>query len=109
MASEKVIQVNDGNFEAEVLSSSLPVLIDFGATWCAPCRAVAPLIDQLADEYEGRAKVAKLDVDDSPGTAAKYGIRSVPTLMVIKDGEVVTQQVGALPKARIAALIDRAL
>jgi len=109
MASEKVVQINDGNFESEVLNSSLPVLIDFGATWCAPCRAVAPLIEQLAEEYEGRAKVASLDVDDSPGTASKYGIRSVPTLMVFKDGELVTQQVGALPKAKIAALIDQAL
>ena len=109
MAGEKVIPVNDLNFETEVLESSVPVLVDFTATWCQPCRAVAPLVDQLAGEYEGRVKVTAVDIDESPGTAQKFQIRGVPTLLMIKGGEVVGQQVGAVPKAKIAALIDRAL
>lgn len=106
---EKVIPVNDINFDSEVLKSSVPVLVDFSATWCGPCRAIAPLVDQLAGEYDGRVKVTTLDIDESPATAQKYGIRGVPTLLMIKDGEVVAQQVGAAPKAKIAALMDRGL
>jgi len=106
---EKVIPVNDLNFESEVLKSSVPVLIDFSATWCQPCRAIAPLVDQLAGEYEGRVKVTAVDIDESPGTAQKYGIRGVPTLIMIKDGQIVGQQVGAVPKAKILSLIDGAL
>jgi thioredoxin 1 len=106
---EKVIPVNDINFDSEVLKSSVPVLVDFSATWCGPCRTIAPLVDQLAGEYDGRVKVTTLDIDESPATAQKYGIRGVPTLLMIKDGEVVAQQVGAAPKAKIAALMDRGL
>jgi thioredoxin 1 len=106
---EKVIPVNDLNFEAEVLNSTVPVLVDFSATWCQPCRAIAPLVDQLAGEYEGRVKVTALDIDESPGTAQKYQIRGVPTLLMIKNGQVVGQQVGAVPKAKIASLINGAL
>ena len=109
MASNNVIIVNDGNFDSEVLRSSLPVLIDFTATWCQPCRAVAPLVDQVADEYKDQFKVAKVDIDDSPAIARKYGIRGVPTLLVIKDGDVFDQMVGAVPKAQIVALVKRAL
>jgi thioredoxin 1 len=109
MASEKVVTVNDSNFESEVLKSSVPVLVDFTASWCGPCRAIAPVIEGLAEEYQGRAKVAKLDVDDSPAIASRYGVRGVPTLIVIKGGQVVDQQVGAAPKARILALLERAL
>ena len=109
MASEKVIIVNDSNFDSEVLKSSVPVLVDFTATWCQPCRAIAPLIDQIAGEYQGRAKVAKLDVDESPATATKYAIRGVPTLLLIKGGQVIDQQVGAAPKSKIFALLERAL
>lgn len=108
-AGEKVIPVNDINFDSEVLKSSVPVLVDFSATWCGPCRAIAPLVDQLAGEYDGRVKVTTLDIDESPATAQKYGIRGVPTLLMIKDGQVVAQQVGAAPKAKIAALMDRGL
>lgn len=109
MAGEKVIPVNDLNFDTEVLKSELPVLVDFSATWCQPCRAIAPLVDQLAGEYEGKVKVTAVDIDESPGTAEKFGIRGVPTLVMVKGGEVVGQQVGAVPKVKIAALIDSAL
>lgn len=109
MAGNKVIAVNDMNFDDEVLKSSVPVLVDFGATWCQPCRAIAPLVDQLAGEYEGRVKVTALDIDESPATAQKFQIRGVPTLLLIKDGKVVGQQVGAVPKAKIAALMNGAL
>lgn len=108
-AGEKVIPVNDINFDSEVLKSSVPVLVDFSATWCGPCRAIAPLVDQLAGEYNGRVKVTTVDIDESPATAQKYGIRGVPTLLMIKDGQVVAQQVGAAPKAKIAALMERGL
>ncbi len=109
MSGEDVIPVNDLNFEEEVLKSDVPVLVDFTATWCQPCRAVAPLVDQLATEYKGRMKVTSLDIDESPGTAQKYGIRGVPTLIVVKNGDIVGQQVGAIPKVKIAALMDSAL
>ena len=109
MSGEKVINVNDVNFEAEVLKSSVPVLVDFSATWCQPCRAIAPLVDQLAGEFEGRVKVTAVDIDESPATAQKFQIRGVPTLLMIKDGKVVGQQVGAAPKTKIQALIEGAL
>ncbi len=109
MAGKNIHSVNDLNFDSEVVKSDMPVLVDFTATWCGPCRQIAPLVDQLADEYDGRVKVTKLDIDDSPGTAQKYGIRGVPTLLMFKGGEVVGQQVGAAPKKVIAQLIDRGL
>ncbi|MEM1413637.1 MAG: thioredoxin [Myxococcota bacterium] len=109
MAGNNVHTVNDLNFDAEVLGSDLPVLVDFGATWCGPCKQIEPFVDQLADEYQGKVKVVKVDIDDSQGTAAKYGIRGVPTLKVFKGGEVVAEQVGAAPKAKIAALMERGL
>lgn len=108
-AGDKVIPVNDLNFESEVLKSNVPVLVDFSATWCQPCRAIAPFVNQLASEYEGRVKVTALDIDESPGTAQRFQIRGVPTLLMIKNGEVVGQQVGAVPKVKIQALMDGAL
>ena len=109
MAGDNVIPVNDLNFESEVLEAKVPVLIDFSATWCQPCRAIAPLVNELAGEFEGKVKVTTVDIDESPSTAEKYGIRGVPTLIMVKSGEVVGQQVGAVPKAKIAALINSAL
>lgn len=109
MSGDKVITVNDINFDSEVLKSEIPVLVDFSATWCQPCRAIAPLVNQLAGEYEGRVKVTAIDIDESPATAQKYQIRGVPTLLVIKGGKVVGTQVGAAPKTKIAALMDGAL
>jgi thioredoxin 1 len=95
----KYVEVTDATFEQEVLKSELPVLVDFWAVWCAPCRMVAPIVEQLADEKEGSLKVTKMDVDNNPDTAMKYGIRSIPTLLVFKGGEVVDQIIGAVPKS----------
>ena len=109
MASEKVLTLGDDNFESEVLQSGTPVLVDFWATWCAPCKAIAPVVDTLAEEYEGKVKVGKVNVDDNPGTPGKYGVRGIPTIILFKDGKVVDQVVGAVPKAQLEALLKKAL
>ena len=106
MASDKIKVFNDANFEQAVLRAELPVLVDFTATWCGPCRALAPIIDQLASELDGKVAVGKLDVDDSPVTAGKFGVRGVPMLMVFKDGQRVAQHVGLTTKARILELLE---
>lgn len=103
------INVNDDDFEAEVLKAQGPVLVDFWAAWCGPCRMVAPVVHELAGEYAGRVKVCKLDVDAAQKTAAAYGVRSIPTLLVIKDGKVVDQLIGAVPKRQIADKLDAVL
>ena len=100
----KPIEITDGNFETEVLQSDKPVLIDFWAAWCAPCRMIAPIVEELAQDYDGRIKVGKLDVDVNQQTAIKYGVRSIPTVLIIKDGEVADTIIGALPKQ---AFIDK--
>ena len=103
----KYVEVSDATFEEEVLKSDLPVLVDFWAVWCAPCRMIAPIVEELAEEKEGVLKVAKMDVDHNPEVAAKYGIRSIPTLLVFKNGEVVDQIVGALPKGVIESKLEK--
>jgi thioredoxin 1 len=109
MASDKIANVTDASFEADVLKSSQPVLIDFWATWCGPCRAIAPVVEQLAGEYEGKVKVVKVNIDENPKTPTAYDVRSIPTLLMFKDGKVVGQIVGAVAKPRIEELVKKAL
>ena len=97
----KPITITDDNFETEVLKSENPVLIDFWATWCGPCRIIAPIVEELASEYSGKAKVGKLDVDNNQQTAIKYGVRSIPTLLIFKNGELKETIIGAVPKVQI--------
>jgi len=109
MASDKVVHVTDDNFDGEVLKSSTPVLVDFWASWCAPCKAISPVIDALAEEYDGKVKVAKLNVDESSATPSKYGVRGIPALILFKNGQIVDQLVGAVPKNQLDSLIQKAL
>jgi thioredoxin 1 len=109
MASDNVATFTDANFDAEVLQSAIPVLVDFWATWCAPCKAIAPTLDTLADEYAGKIKVGKVNVDENPATPSKYAVRGIPTILLIKGGQVVDQVVGAVPKSQLEALINKAL
>ena len=102
-----VQEVSDANFEAEVLKSEIPVLIDFWAPWCAPCHAIGPVIDELAGEYGGKLKVVKMNVDENPQTPGKFGVRSIPNLLFIKEGTVQDQIVGAVPKAQFVEKIDK--
>ena len=109
MASDKITNVTDASFEADVLKSPQPVLIDFWATWCGPCRAIAPVVEQLANEYAGKVKVVKVNIDENPRTPTNYDVRSIPTLLMVKDGKVVGQLVGAYPKPKIEELVKKAL
>ncbi len=106
MAAENIVQVSDDSFDTEVLQSPLPVLIDFWAPWCGPCRAIAPIVDQLADEYAGKLKIVKMNVDDNPRTPANYGVRGIPNLILFKGGQVQQQIVGAVPKAHLVKAIS---
>jgi thioredoxin 1 len=100
------LEVNDANFEEVVVKSDKPVLVDFWAEWCGPCRMVAPIVEELSKEYDGRALIAKCDVDNNPGIAAKYGIRNIPTILFFKDGQIADKQVGAVPKSNFVAKLD---
>lgn len=104
-----IIQVGDDNFEAEVIHSHLPVLIDFWAPWCGPCKSIAPVVEELAREYEGKLKVTKLNVDENPVTPSRYGVRSIPNLIILKGGTVKDQIVGAVPKSRLVDAIEKVL
>lgn len=104
--SEKIVHVTDDDFENEVLQSSAPVLVDYWAEWCGPCKMIAPVLDEIATEYDGRVKIAKLNIDDNPNTPPRYGIRGIPTLMLFKDGEVEATKVGAVSKSQLTAFID---
>ena len=104
-----VAPVSDKSFQADVLQSKEPVLVDFWAEWCGPCRAVGPVLEEVADELQGKLKIVKLNVDENPETAAKYGIQSIPTLMIFKNGEMASRQIGASPKAKIVQWINGAV
>ena len=104
--SEKIIHITDDTFEREVLQSQTPVLVDYWAEWCGPCKMIAPALDQIASEYAGRLKVAKLNIDENQSTPPKYGIRGIPTLMLFKNGNLEATKVGALSKTQLAAFID---
>ncbi|HJL62335.1 MAG TPA: thioredoxin TrxA [Pseudomonadales bacterium] len=104
-----ISHVTDDSFESEVLNSDVPVLVDYWAEWCGPCKMIAPVLDELADEYADKVQVAKLNIDDNPATPPKYGIRGIPTLMLFKNGEVEATKVGAVSKTQLAAFLDEHL
>ncbi|RZO22167.1 MAG: thioredoxin TrxA [Candidatus Thioglobus sp.] len=104
--SENIIHVSDESFEQEVLQSDKPVLIDYWAEWCGPCKMIAPVLEEVASEYSDKIRVAKLNIDDNPATPPKYGIRGIPTLMLFKNGEVEATKVGAVSKAQLTAFLD---
>ena len=104
--SDNILHLSDNSFEEDVIKSSDPVLVDYWAEWCGPCKMIAPILEEIASEYGGRIKVAKLNIDDNPQTPPKYGIRGIPTLMLFKDGNVEATKVGALSKSQLTAFID---
>ena len=104
--NDKIVHLTDDNFDSEVLQSSEPVLVDYWAEWCGPCKMIAPVLDEICGEYDGRVKIAKLNIDDNPNTPPRYGIRGIPTLMLFKNGEVEATKVGAVSKSQLTAFID---
>ena len=108
MASDNVVAVSDADFDSTI-SSATPTLVDFWAPWCGPCKAIGPVIEDLAEEYKGKANICKMNVDDNPATPGRFGIRAIPTLILFKNGEVVDQITGAVGKAQLVALLDKAL
>ena len=109
MASDLIKHITDATFEADVLQSPTPVLVDFWAEWCGPCKMIAPILDEVAKEYDGRLVIAKLNVDENRAVPAKFGLRGIPTLMVFKDGQVAATKVGALAKSQLTAFVDQTL
>ena len=109
MASELIKHTSDASFEADVLQSATPVLVDYWAEWCGPCKAIAPILDEVAGAYQGKLQVAKMNVDDNRDVPAKFGIRGIPTLMLFKDGQLAATKVGAMSKSQLTAFIDQQL
>ena len=107
--SDNVHEFTDQNFDSDVQKSDIPVLIDFWAEWCGPCKAIAPVLEEIAEEYKGKIKVGKVDVDKNQNTSIKYGVRSIPTLLFMKDGEIINQLVGAVPKSNITDILNEVI
>ena len=107
--NESIIHVEDSTFEEQVLKSDSPVMVDYWAEWCGPCKMIAPILDEIADEYSGKLTVAKLNIDENQETPQKYAVRGIPTLMIFKDGEVAATKVGAVSKSQLSAFIDSAI
>lgn len=107
--SDSIKHVSDASFEADVIKSGTPVLVDYWAAWCGPCKMIAPLLDEAAEQFKGRVTIAKLNVDDNPDTAAKFGVRGIPTLMLFKDGKAVATKVGAMSKSQLNTFLEESL
>jgi thioredoxin 1 len=109
MASENIITISEANFQKEVIESAIPVLVDFWAEWCGPCKMIGPVLDEIAPEYQGRARIGKVNVDNEPGLATQFGVTSIPTLFIFKGGQIVEQMVGARSKRDLKASLDKAI
>lgn len=107
MAEGKVVEISDADFESEVLKADLPTLVDFWAPWCGPCKAITPVIQEMSEEYDGKIKFAKMNVDNNPETPGKFGIRAIPTLILFKNGEVADQVTGAVGKDQLSAMVEK--